>query len=107
MPDEPEIENLLKNLERLAKSSRTEVEIKLDGVTTASARIDAVPGGGIKAVINVKDFKKALTNPALLKTALSFIAIKGKSGGAHRIEFEFESGMIKRLFGKTEDEKKK
>jgi len=107
MPDEPEIENLLKNLERLAKNSRTEVEIKLDGVATASMRLDAVPGGGIKAVINVKDFKKALTNPALLKAALSFIALKGKNGGKHRIEFEFESGMIKRLFGKTKGEMEK
>ena len=98
---EKEIDTIMKNLERLAKSSRTEIEIKLDGAPVALARLEPAHEGGIKAVIGIKDFKKALTSPALIKTALSFLALRGTQGGKKRIDFEFESGMIKRLFGKS------
>ncbi len=102
MAHEKEIERLLKNLGNLAKKHDMELEIRLDGSAVAKVRLAPRAGGGIKAFIAIKDFKKALLSPELLKAGLSLFALRrrlGKEKG--KIDIEIESGAIKRLFGRS------
>lgn len=101
MVHEREAEKLLKSLENLAKKHDAELEIRLDGSAVAAVKLEPKTGGGIKAIVGIKDTRKALASPVLLKAALSLFALRkalGKEKG--KIDIEIESGTIKRLFGK-------
>lgn len=97
-----EIERLLKNLGNLAKKHDTELEIKLDGSAVAKVTLAPGVGGGLKAIIGIKDFRKALLSPEFLKAGLSLFALRsglGKEKG--KIDIEIESGAIKRIFRRS------
>lgn len=91
-----------RNLLSLAKKHSVEADIILDG--SRAVRL-SLKNKDDKLSVNVKinDLKKILTTPELLKAGLSLVARKKTSGSGinSKIEINIETGVFKKLFGKS------